>query len=98
MKNKKKIFITIMIIILIAIIILFVIKNNKAERKYTGYQLNLISKYGGYGIGGQDLGTQIKKKIYNIGQGDKFYEQIDGGIWILNYSNTDGIFEKEKEL
>ena len=47
MKNKKKILITIIIIILIVIITLFTIKNNIAKQEETGYQLELVSEYGG---------------------------------------------------
>ena len=53
-----------------------------------------------YGVSGQNLRTVETKKKYNIKQGDKFYEPINeqgGGIWILNYSNTDEPLKGEKE-
>ena len=50
-----------------------------------------------YGVSGKNLITQTKRKIYNIEKGDKFYEQLYGGIWLLNYSNTDEVLEGEKE-
>ena len=65
MENKKKIFITIITIItimLIAIIIIFVIKNNKAEGEYTGYQLELISEYGGVRCKWKKLNNSNKKE------------------------------------
>ena len=46
MKNRKNILITI-VIILIVILTLFNIKNNIEKQEETGYQLELVSKYGG---------------------------------------------------
>ena len=97
MQNKRIIFITIITIILIAItsLCIVILKNNK-EEIYTGPQLKLVAKYGGSGIAGQDLGSGTNKKIYNIDKGDKFYEPCAGGIWELNYSNTN-VTSEEKE-
>ena len=84
--NRKKVIIGI-IVLLIAVTLVFIVFKQKytgIEGDYTGYQLILTAEYGGYGIAGQDLGSGIEKKIYNISQNDILYEPSFGGLWELN--------------
>ena len=84
--NRRKIIISIIVLLITGILLFIVFKqiNIKTEGNYTGYQLLLTAKYGGYGINGQDLGSGTEKKIFNISQNDILYEPTFGGVWVLN--------------
>ena len=86
--NKKKVILLSIVVVLLAIIfVLFIVfkyKKIEIEGDYTGYQLILTVKYGGFGIAGQDLGSGTEKKIFNISENDIFYEPVLGGMWLLN--------------
>lgn len=89
MKNKTKVILTIFIIIFIAIcVMLFILIKNKVkietEGEFTGVQLFLTAEYGGSDIMGRNLGSGIKKKIFNISEGDILCEPITQGLWCLN--------------
>lgn len=48
--------------------------------KGQGCTLNVISSYGGYGVGGQDLGSGSFTESITVYSGDKLYEW-DNGCW-----------------
>ena len=84
--NKIKVLIGLVVIIIVIILLLLVFIQNHIETEgdYTGYQLILNAKYEGHGIGGQNLGSGTKKKIFNISKNDILYEPFMGGLWLLN--------------
>lgn len=84
--NRKKIIISIVLLVIVVILFFIVFKqiHIETEGDYTGYQLILTAKYGGYGINGKNLGSGTKKKIFNISQNDILYEPTWGGVWLLN--------------
>ena len=97
--NRKKGIIGI-IVLLIAVTLVFIVFKQKytgIEGDYTGYQLILTAEYGGYGIAGQDLGSGIENKTYNISQNDILYEPSSGGLWALNVKIKENKNEKDIE-